>query len=69
MEASAALKDWCDHIVNIRTEQVGTKTLRLLQTIGTESYEAGSRGNVIPHGMKWGDKAKENYLAFRKLFT
>jgi len=59
---------WADHTLHVRSRYVGEQIRRQVRTIPTESLEAGSRGNVVPDGMEWGEDAAENWRTFRALF-
>lgn len=67
-QTGTGILHFVDHTIMLQCQQSGDKLIRTLRTKPTTTYEAGSRGNVIPDGMKWGDDARENYLEFRKLF-
>lgn len=59
---------WADHTLHVRARMVGDRVERNVRTKPTDTIEAGSRGNVVPDGMRWGDDMKANYNEFRKLF-
>jgi len=67
-QTGTGILHFVDHTLMIQSQQVGDKIQRTVRTKPTAVYEAGSRGNVIPDGVKWGDNPSENYQAFRKLF-
>lgn len=67
-QTGTGILHFVDHTVMLQCQQQGDRLVRTLRTKPTSVYEAGSRGDIIPDGMKWGDNARENYLEFRKLF-
>lgn len=67
-QTGTGILHFVDHTIMLQCQQQGDKLVRTLRTKPTTAYEAGSRGGIIPDGMKWGNDARENYLEFRKLF-
>jgi len=59
---------WADHIMHVRSRQLGDEIQRNIRTMPTDILEAGSRGKMIPDGMVWGQDPVENYKVFRALF-
>lgn len=59
---------WADHVMHVRSRQIGDEIQRNVRTMPTDTIEAGSRGKMIPDGMVWGVEPAANYKALKQLF-
>ena len=62
------LLHWADHTLHVQARYTGERLERVIRTLPSQTLEAGSRGRVVPDGMRWGEDDAANYAAFRKLF-
>lgn len=62
------LLHWADHTLHVRARMVSDKIERCIRTKPSDAMEAGSRGGIVPDGMRWQEDMTENYKAFRGLF-
>jgi hypothetical protein len=67
-QTGTGILHFVDHTMMIQCSQQGEKLVRIVRTKPNMTYEAGSRGDIIPDGVKWSDDARANYLELRKLF-
>lgn len=67
-QTGTSLIYWADHTLHVRARSAGDTIERNVRTKPTDTLEAGSRGGIVPDGMRWGKDMTENYKDFRKLF-